>query len=48
MIYPMIRSKLSEQLQQQQIGQEVKDYYKLQADGSFTTDVVTLIAGELD
>lgn len=27
---------------QQQIGQEVRKYYNLQSDGSFTTDVVTL------
>ena len=29
---------------QQQIGQEVKSYYNIQADGTFTTDVFTLIA----
>ena len=29
---------------QQNIGQEVKDYYDIQADGTFTTDVLTLIA----
>lgn len=29
---------------QQNIGQEVKHYYDIQADGTFTTDVLTLIA----
>lgn len=29
---------------QQHIGQEVKDYYDIQTDGTFTTDVLTLIA----
>lgn len=29
---------------QQHIGQEVKDYYNIQADGTFTTDVITITA----
>ncbi|PNK60704.1 class I SAM-dependent methyltransferase [Psychrobacter sp. FDAARGOS_221] len=29
---------------QQSIGQEATDYFQVQADGSFTTDVITLIA----
>ncbi|WP_227672886.1 class I SAM-dependent methyltransferase [Psychrobacter lutiphocae] len=29
---------------QQQVGKEVKEYFQIQADGSFTTDVLTLIA----
>ena len=29
---------------QQNIGHEVKNYYAIQVDGTFTTDVLTLIA----
>lgn len=29
---------------QQQVGHEVKSYYAIQADGTFTTDVLTLTA----
>lgn len=32
---------------QQQVGNEIKQYYKLQQDGSFSTDVITLVANNL-